>query len=304
MSKTAVVLAAHGTVDSLDDIPELLANIRRGKPAPPEIVAEVRRRYQAIGGKSPLNDINRELAQRLEARLGMDVRLANRLFKPYPKDVLSELASRGAKTILEIPLAQHSAQVYGAALTNAAKDVPGIERVVAAPNWGRTPELTVAFAQSIVATLGRVQNASSSALVLTAHSLPTAAVAAGDPYEKEFRASCEDVVREARRRGTFGEHVIAYQSVGMAGGEWLGPDLKSTLESLAKRGAKSVVVAPIGFLADHVEILYDLDIEARSWAAEHGIVLYRSASLNASDALVDALAVVAQNLAEGDVKGG
>src|SRR5439155_2973076 len=90
MSASAVVLAAHGTVDSQDELPELLANIRRGKPVPPELLAEVRRRYQAIGGKSPLNDINREVAQKLEAKLGMPVRLANRLFKPDPKDVLGE----------------------------------------------------------------------------------------------------------------------------------------------------------------------------------------------------------------------
>jgi ferrochelatase len=298
MSEAAVVLAAHGTVDSLDELPELLANIRRGKPAPPELLAEVRRRYQAIGGKSPLNDINREVAQKLEAKLGMPVRLTNRLFKPYPKDVLTELASGGAKTIYEIPLAQHSAQVYGAAVAHAAKEIPGIERVIAAPNWGRTPELTIAFARSIADTFGRVQNASSAALVLTAHSLPKAAIAAGDAYEKEFRGSCDDVVKEVRKRASFGESVVAFQSAGMSGGDWLGPDLRTSLEGLSKRGVKSVVVAPIGFLADHVEILYDLDIEARTWAGELGIVLYRSASLNAGDALVDALAVVAQNLAK------
>jgi ferrochelatase len=298
-SACAVLLAAHGTVDSLEDLPELLANIRRGKPAPAEVLHEVRRRYEAIGGQSPLNAINRELAKKLEAKLGCDVRLANRLFRPYPKDVLAELASRGATEIVTVPLAQHSAQVYGASVAEAARELPAIRRVLAAPNWGRTPALTRAFAAEIVRALERVRNTRNAAVVLSAHSLPKAVIAGGDAYETEFRASAADVARAVRERVAFGEDVVAFQSQGMSGGEWLGPDLAAALESLAKRGVKEVVLAPIGFLADHVEILYDLDIEAKALAEGLGIVTYRSASLNANDALVDVLASVVENVRTG-----
>jgi ferrochelatase len=299
---TAVLLVAHGTVEELDELPEFLANIRRGHPAPPELLAEVRRRYEAIGGRSPLNANNRELAQRLEARLGLPVRTANRLFHPYPKQVLGELAEAGVKRIVVVPLAQHSAKVYGDNVKEAAREARlGLE-VLAAPNWGRTPELTDAFARSIVDALEKVPDGERdrTSLLLTAHSLPVSIIEAGDPYEDEFRGSAEDVAARVRvlAPGRFVDHVVAFQSQGMSSGPggrpmaWLGPDLRGRLEVLSARGRKEVVVAPIGFLADHVEILYDLDIEARGWADELGITLRRAASLNASAAIVDTLGVV------------
>jgi ferrochelatase len=304
----AVLLIAHGTVEELDELPEFLKNIRRGHAAPPELLAEVRRRYEAIGGRSPLNAINRKIAERLEERLGMPVRTANRLFHPYPQDVLGALAKSGTKRVVVVPLAQHSASVYGDAVKQAARDAGLDLRVDAAPNWGRIPELTEAFARSIVSALAEVPDGERdrTSLLLTAHSLPMSIIEAGDPYEDEFRGSAEDVAVRVRELapGRFVDHAVAFQSQGMSSGPggrpmvWLGPDLRSRLEVLAARGRKEVVVAPIGFLADHVEILYDLDIEARTWAEELGITLRRAPSLNASDGLVDALASVVRSVQE------
>jgi protoporphyrin/coproporphyrin ferrochelatase len=305
----AVLLVAHGTVEALDELPEFLTNIRRGHAPPPELLAEVRRRYEAIGGQSPLNAINRSIAERLEERLGVPVRTANRLSHPYPKDVLQSLATAGTRRVLVVALAQHSAPIYGDAVRQAARDEGLDLTVLAAANWGRTPELTEAFAQSIVRTLAEVpaSERDRTSLLMTAHSLPVSLIEAGDPYETELRASAEDVAARVRALapGTFVDHTVAFQSQGMSTGPggrpmaWLGPDLRSRLGFLAAGGCKEVVIAPIGFLADHVEILYDLDIEARGWADELGINLRRSASLNASDGLVEALAVVALRLADG-----
>lgn len=299
MPKTAVVLVAHGTVESLDDLPEFLSNIRRGHPPPAALVAEVRRRYEAIGGKSPLLDITRKAAQLLESRLGVPVRVAMRLFRPYPSDVLSELVKEGIERVIVLPLAQHSAHVYGEAVMQAAKDANLPLTIEAVPNWGREPALSEAFAESVVKELDRIPSGERdrAAVVLSAHSLPVSIIEAGDPYEKEFRGSAEDVaamVRKMRPHG-FAEHVVCFQSQGMTPGmKWLGPDLKTTLEELAARGRKHAVLAPIGFLADHVEILYDLDIEAKAWGEELGITTYRSASLNAGDGLLSALEAVAR----------
>jgi len=308
---TAVVLIAHGTVESLDELPEFLTNIRRGHAPPAELVEEVRRRYEEIGGRSPLLDITYEVARKLEARLELPTRVAMRLFRPYPKDVIRELAADGIRRIVAVPLAQHSAGVYGAAVTAAAREVDVGLEVLCAKNWGRTPELTRAFADRVIEALAKVPPGEEdrTALLLTAHSLPLAIIQAGDPYETEFRGSAEDVALEVRRRGArFAEHLIAFQSQGIGTGiEWLGPDLRSSLEGLAKRGRKHVIVAPIGFLADHVEILYDLDIEAKGWCEgsspargdveeELGLVLYRSTSLNAEDGLIDALATVTRGV--------
>jgi ferrochelatase len=303
---TAILLVAHGTVDRLDELPGFLANIRRGHPAPPELVAEVRRRYEAIGGRSPLLDICRELAGKLEEKLGVPTRVAMRLWQPYPKEVLEGLVREGATRIVVVPLAQYSAKVYGEAVVAAAKELGAGElEVVCADNWAQEPLLVRAYAQEIRRVLADVPAAerTKTTLVMTAHSLPVAVVKAGDPYEREVRASAEAIAREVRAGGHDNlRHEVVFQSQGMGTGpggrpvEWLGPGLKEALTAAAARGDTRVVVAPIGFLADHVEILYDLDIEAQGWARELGLTLTRTRSLNASEGLVDALAKVASAL--------
>lgn len=300
---TAVVLIAHGTVESLEDLPEFLANIRHGHPAPSELVREVRRRYEAIGGRSPLLEITRSVADKLEAKLALPTRAAMRLFRPYPREVIAELARTGVRRVLALPLAQHSAGVYGAAVKAGAREVDPTIEVVCAPNWGRAPELTRAFSDAVLEALARVPpgETARTAVVFTAHSLPQKVVEAGDPYEVELRASAGAVAVDVRARGGHArEYVVAFQSQGIdAGVEWLGPGLRVSLEALAARGIRHVVLAPIGFLADHVEILYDLDVEAKAWAGDLGIVLHRCASLNDSGGLVDALAAVARGLLGG-----
>jgi ferrochelatase len=299
--KTALVAIAHGTVDDLNDLPAFLAAIRRGHPPPPALVAEVRRRYEAIGGKSPLTSICHELVRKLETRIGLPVRLAMRLWRPYPKEVLGALLDEGFERVVVLPLAQHSAHVYGESVEAAAHELANEGRreleVVRAPNWGSEPALTRAFAGEIRRALDGVplHARAHTALLLTAHSLPMAAIRGGDPYEVEVRASASAVAKELG--GECPEvHHVAFQSQGMGGGEWLGPDLGASLDALSAAGSKHVVVAPIGFLADHVEILYDLDIEAQSLAREHGLSLSRTRSLNASEGLLTALENVARPL--------
>ncbi len=309
MSKTAILLVAHGTVEDVEELPEFLSNIRRGRAVPPEILAEVRRRYEAIGGRSPLASICKEVAAKLEARLGVPTRLAMRLWRPYPKDVLAELAQEGFSKVVVVPLAQHSAAVYGGAVKEAAAEIAKEKgaslEVVAADNWGRSPALTRAFAEEVRRALGLLpaEAQGKTSLLLTAHSLPAMVVRLGDPYEEEVRASAEALVKELGDAAP--PHSLAFQSQGMDTGpgnrpiEWLGPDLLQSLDRIAELGHTHVVVAPIGFLADHIEILYDLDIEARAEARERGLDLSRTRSLNASEALLDAVAEVARALLEG-----
>lgn len=297
--RKAVLLVAHGTVERLEDMPEFLTNIRHGRPAPPELVAEITRRYEAIGGRSPLLEITKDVARALETELDVPVRVAMRLFHPYVSDVLSALAQEGFTDVFVLPLAQHSAHVYGEHAKKAAAASGLALNVTAAPNWGRDPLVTKAFAEKIAETLDQVppEARTRTALVLSAHSLPLPVIESGDPYEKEFRASAEDVAAAVRavRPDGFAEHVVCFQSEGATPGmKWLGPSLRPTMEALAARGREHLVLAPIGFLADHVEILYDLDIEAKVWAKELSVVTYRSASLNADPAFVQALAAVAR----------
>jgi ferrochelatase len=174
--------------------------------------------------------------------------------------------------------------------------------MIAAPNWGRRADLCAAFATRILRSLRESPVPERTALVLTAHSLPRSVVDAGDPYEREVRAAAEAIAAAvAEQGGRVARVVVAFQSQGMAGAggrpmPWLGPDLPSALDEVKLAGAGHVVIAPIGFLADHVEILYDLDIEARGLAAARGLSFGRAASLNADDDFVDVLARLVEEL--------
>jgi ferrochelatase len=296
----AVLLVSHGSVDDLGDLEAFVTRVRRGRPPPPELVAELRRRYDAIGGRSPLNAINAELAARLARRLGVRVALANRLWQPWVSDVIARLASEGVRRVAVVPLAQHSAHVY-AADARAAAERSGVE-VQCAAIWGRVPALSEAFAARVAPLLRALPAGEPATVVFTAHSLPRSVVDAGDPYEREVRGSFEDIAALVRSHvETAPRMVLAFQSQGMTGPgeravEWLGPDLPCAIGQAADRGDRHVVFAPFGFLADHVEVLYDLDIEARALAGERGLAYARAPSLNADDDLVEVLAGISRSL--------
>jgi ferrochelatase len=176
-------------------------------------------------------------------------------------------------------------------------------QLATAPNWGQAPGLADAFARRVVEALAREADPSRTTVVLTAHSLPQLVIAAGDSYERDVHAAASEVM--ARVRAALGRDVrsaVAFQSQGLSAGPggrpvaWLGPDLDTTFEAAAARGDSFVVLAPIGFLADHVEILYDLDIEAKALAEKRGLALSRIPSLNADDDFIDVLASVALSL--------
>ncbi|HEY1957372.1 MAG TPA: ferrochelatase [Polyangiaceae bacterium] len=278
----AVLLVSHGTVDRLDDLPAFLKNVRHGREAPPELVSELRKRYEAIGG-SPLTAINERLAKKLEALLGVPVRHASRLWRPSARDAIARL---DIERIVVVPLAQHSAHVYG----DAVKRELGERAIVCAENWGQRPALLDAFAARARALASR-----DAVLLLTAHSLPKRVIAAGDAYEREVRASAAGVTE--RVAGAFADVIVAFQSQGPGSdaSEWLGPTLGEAFDAAAAK-AKRIVVAPIGFLADHVEILYDLDVEAKAMAESRGLAFSRTESLNDADDFVAVLAEIAREL--------
>jgi ferrochelatase len=287
--RDGVLLVAHGTVQDLDDLPEFLREIRRGRPASAELVAELRRRYEAIGG-SPLLEITRAQGNALARRLEAPVLIAMRLWSPRVEDVLRAAATLGLERLAVVPLAPYSVHVYVQAALESLERVrrelgDRAPELCAAEPWGSEPAFIETWAAAIRSALGDPP----AELVLTAHSLPTRAIQSGDPYERQFRESAERVARAVDRPCT-----IAFQSQGADGGEWLGPDLKSALEALAESGARRVVVAPVGFVAEHVETLYDLDVEAQAWARELGIELVRIRAPDADPGLIEALAHVSE----------
>ncbi len=283
------MLVAHGTVTDLDDLPGFVRNIRRGRPPPPGLVEELRRRYEAIGG-SPLLEITGRQGRALGEVLGLPVLTAMRLWHPSVEDVLCDGVEQGYERLCVLPLAPFSVHVYcDAAERSLASIKDGLERVpelVRVEPWGTESAFVEAHAARIERALGEAGEA---ALVLTAHSLPSRAIAAGDPYADQVSA-CAKAVGEKLGRA----YRLAYQSQGADGGDWLGPDVKSTLEQIRADGLRSVIVAPIGFPAEHVETLYDLDIEAARQARELGLDWQRVPALDDDPGLVQALAAVAR----------
>ncbi len=290
----AVLCICHGTVSTTADLPAFITNIRRGRPAPPEVLAEVARRFDRIGG-SPLLRITADQAAGLEARLGLPVRVAGRLWAPYAAEVVADLARAGVTRLLSLPLAPQSVDVYHAVVREAVAAHGAGMQLVCAEAWGEEPALIGAFVETIEEGLARfpAEDRAGVAVVLSAHSLPQRVIAAGDPYEQQFRAMAVAVAARLGDRAS--PTRVAFQSQGMTGDAWLGPDLPATFAELAAAGVRDVLVAPIGFVADHVETLYDLDLEAPALAEKAGLRRFeRAPAANARPKLVDALEAIAR----------
>ncbi|HEX2732409.1 MAG TPA: ferrochelatase [Polyangiaceae bacterium] len=283
-----ILLVAHGTIKQLDELPEFLRRIRRGREPSPELLAEMRRRYERIGG-SPLLEITRAQASALEAVSSLPTLVAMRLWEPSVENVLLDAAAQGITRLAVLPLAPFSVDVYFAAALEAQKSLEGpareIELVRVGP-WALHAGFVEAQARLIALGLPTTE----SELVLTAHSLPLFVIRAGDAYADLVQACAVAIGQKLGRRVT-----LAYQSEGADGGQWLGPSLEQSLRGSAARGVRQVSVAPFGFLADHVETLYDLDIEARELAHALGLEWSRIPALNTDARFIAALAAIAQD---------
>ena len=280
-----VLLTAHGTVENLQDIPAFLQRIRHGRPAPPELVAEIQRRYASIGG-SPHLSITRAQGEALSARLGLPVYLGMRLWQPELKAALSQAASAGVTRLAVLPLAPFSVHVYARAAADAVRELGLSLELAPVAAFGERPAFVAA---QVAAILPHLRGGPAEHVVLTAHSLPSRVVASGDPYADQVRSSAAAITAQLPTRAT-----LAFQSQGADGGDWVGPELRDTLEGLAREGCRRVVIAPFGFLSDHVETLYDLDIEARGWAEQLNLEFERVPALNTSPDLVALLEQVSR----------
>jgi ferrochelatase len=282
--RTGVLLMAHGTPDSLDEMHDYLCLVRGGRPPSPELVEEMRHNYQAIGGRSPLTALTVAQADGLRRRLGPDVPVAvgMRNWKPFIKEGLDELAAAGVERTIAIPMApQFSTLSVQKHMDAAAAALPAGMTLVPVRSFHDHPLLIEAFAE-------RVQVADPSteeAVVFTAHSLPARVIEAGDPYADQVAATARGV---AERTG-IGRFEIAYQSAGRTPEPWIGPDLQGLIAERAGPGARRFIVVPIGFVCDHTEILFDIDIAATAAAQECGASLRRTESLNTSTTFISML---------------
>jgi ferrochelatase len=289
MAERALLVVGHGTIAASADVPEFLRRIRRGRPASPELVEEIKRRYQVIG-RSPLLDTTESLGRGLEARLGIATRVAMRFWAPLVEDVVAELVTGGVKELCVLPVAPFSVHVYvdvvKRALAGLAPAPASAVNVLGVEPYGSDEAFVLAQAAK-VRPLVAGRTGGDTLLILSAHSLPSAVIAAGDPYKTLFEASARAI---AARLGWDAQ--IVYQSQGADGGDWLGPTLDDALVAARGAGKRAVVVAPVGFLADHVETLYDLDIEAAAKARELGLAFVRAPTLGDEPDLCNVLSDV------------
>ncbi|MBI4261314.1 MAG: ferrochelatase [Actinobacteria bacterium] len=306
-----LLVMSYGTARDLNDVEAYYTHIRRGRPPPPELLAELRERYLAIGGRSPLLDITKrqvaglegELARRAEADGGPRFRAFGGMKhqSPYIEDGVRAMAEAGIERAVGIVLAPHYSRFsVGQYLERAepAAAENGIQMSFVT-DYHDHPGFVAFVAQrvrdAIAALPGDVRDGA--VVLFSAHSLPARILEAGDPYARQLEETA-DAVAAATGLGA-DRYRTAWMSAGRTAEEWLGPDITEAIAELGGAGVRAVVSCPVGFVADHLEVLYDVDVEAREAAERAGVVLVRTESPNDDPAFLAVLAtVVREHLAE------
>jgi protoporphyrin/coproporphyrin ferrochelatase len=292
--KGALLLLAHGTPEKVEDIPTYLRNVTSGRPLPDEVVKEIQHRYSLIG-QSPLTCWTFDQAERVAAELGVPVYVGMRNWKPYVGETVKQMSAAGITHTVAICLAPHNSRtsvgLYRRALVGETGEAPFTVDFV--ESWHDEPLLIQAFAERLRSGWEKAcaEAGEKVPVIFTAHSVPARTIEAGDPYELQTRHTAELVAAAVPEIGTW---KFAFQSQGMSGGAWLGPTVEDTILALKAEGHRGVFVHPIGFVCDHVEVLYDVDIAFRKFAEDQGLRLWRAESLNGSPTFAKAISAVAR----------
>ncbi|MGZ4787821.1 MAG: ferrochelatase [Terriglobales bacterium] len=288
---SAVLLLAHGSPERVEDIPEFLRNITGGRGLPEAVVKEVQHRYSLIGS-SPLTRITLQQAAAVDSELGLRTYVGMRNWMPFTSTAIAQMQADGVERAVAICLAPHNSRtsvgLYRKAISDAPFPIDFVE------SWHDHPLLIKAFAEKFQSGWQQACNESGTSvpIIWTAHSVPQRTVDEGDPYECQTIHTAQLVAVEAGI-GQDQFH-FAFQSQGMSGGTWLGPTVEDTIVKLKEQGHSGVFIQPIGFVCDHVEILYDIDIAFKKFAEKHGMKLWRAESLNDSPTFATAVADVAR----------
>jgi ferrochelatase len=300
--RIGLLVMSYGTARDLDDVEAYYTHIRRGSPPPPDLLEELKDRYRAIGGRSPLTEITERQIAGLEQELNDAA--GGRTFlsfngqkhqRPYIEDAVAAMGQAGLRRAVGLVLAPHYSRFSVGQYVErarAAAEPLGIETTFV-DSYARHPAFVAFVADRVREALGGMSEAT---VVFSAHSLPARIVEAGDPYPEELTATADAVAAEV---GLPADRLrVAWMSAGRTPEPWLGPGISDVIGELAGDGVESVVIAPVGFVADHLEVLYDVDIEAAATAQKAGVRLARTRSPNDDPAFLRVLApVVREHLA-------
>ncbi len=293
-SPVGVLVMSYGTPATPDQIEAYYIHVRGGRPPSPEQLADLRRRYEAIGGVSPLAQRTREQADGLGRALGegYQVFLGAKHAPPFIEDGVRAMAEAGVERAVALVLAPHySALSVGEYLERVRRAAPPGMEVAGVESWHLEEGLIGLLADRVTSALAQVGGEAE--VLVTAHSLPRRVLDMGDPYPAQLRETAEAVCS----RAGVGRWRLAWQSAGRTPEPWLGPDILEVIRQVAAEGARAVVVCPAGFVSDHLEVLYDVDVEARQVAAEAGLALARTQSLNDDPRFLAVLAEVVRRAA-------
>jgi protoporphyrin/coproporphyrin ferrochelatase len=277
----AVILMAYGSPPTAEDVPAYFADIREGKPVSQAAIEELTERYRRIGGRSPLDEITEAQRAGLERELGLPVYVGMKHWRPRIVEAVEAALARSAERIVGLVLAPHYSRLsiagYRERLEHALRDRA---ELVFVESWHDHEPFLDVLAARVRGFDGQI--------VFTAHSLPERILSDGDPYREQLL----ETSRLVAERAGLADWSFAFQSASATGEPWLGPDILEELATLAANGVQRVRVCPVGFVSDHLEILWDLDIKAQERAAELGLELDRIESLNGDPAFIQALAAL------------
>lgn len=289
----AVLLLAHGTPSRVEEVAEYMRRVAGGRALPAEVIQEVARRFMAVGG-SPLTRITLEQARLLAEVVGVPVYVGMRNWHPLIAETVEQMLADGVRRVKVVCLAPQNSRtsvgLYRAALDTAVNELGRLETEFVS-EWFDHPKLIAAFAERLRAVSTNAPNAP---VLFTAHSVPCKTVqntpdgGNGDSYANQAKMTAALVAREAGAPCWY----FAFQSQGMSGGTWIGPTVERTLDMLRVEGVREAIIQPVGFVCDHVEILYDIDIQFRDHAQSMGMTVLRPESLNTSPLFIAALADV------------
>jgi ferrochelatase len=288
-ARRGVLVMAYGTPRGLDDVERYYTDIRHGRPPPPELLSELKDRYRAIGG-SPLLAITQSQASGIEKRLGIKAYLGLKHAAPFIAEAVERMPSDGVDSAVGLVLAPHYSKMsvgdYRRRALDAAERVGWKGRLDVVESWHLEPGYIDFLARALSAALASLM--SGATVIFSAHSLPERILQAGDPYVDQLHATAEAVARAVQPA----RWLVGWQSAARTDDKWLGPDITEMIDDEAARGAPAVVVCPCGFVSDHLEVLYDVDIEAAQLAEKLGIEFARTAMPNDNPGFLDTLAAV------------
>jgi len=299
-TRTGVVLMAHGTPADPDDLERFVTEVRRGRAPDPELLSELAHRYQRIGGASPLAQRTRWHADALARALERErpgqftVELGYKFAPPRIEEAVSALARAGIRRAVGVVLAPHYSQMsvgdYAKRAEGAGRESDPPIEVSTVPQWYLSPGFVPLLAERVRQAVAHLpeEDRARATVVFTAHSLPERITEAGDPYPEQLRESAAVVAAAADVE----RYAVAWQSAGRSPERWLEPDISEVIADLGRTGGSAVVVCPIGFVSEHLEVLYDLDIDAASAAEQAGLLFTRTEMLDGDPRLADVLAGV------------